>query len=95
MTRKQFLEVIKQAGFSNVISKRDGTFELRRGYFYRMGMSGSRWGEAVMSKLPEGMFELVSTGDKWASWPKESYFSAFIRPVTENVVHGVDKANKA
>lgn len=87
MTRKQFISIAEQAGFEagKIKAKKDGTFELRHSYFYTHGYTAEKWGEKVISALPEGEFELVRTSNKWAAWPHDSYFSAFVRPLAPGI----------
>ena len=83
MTRKQFLEIAIPLGYDphKIVRKKNGTFELRRSYFYTHGTTQEDWGRWVMGKLPAGQFELVETDNSWNAWPKDSYFSAFVKPL--------------
>ena len=61
-------------------AEKDGTFEVKRSYFYRHGRSAEGEGASIVKEAGSG-WELVSTSDRWAAWPKTSYFVAIIRYV--------------
>lgn len=63
----------------NIKVKRDGTVEVRRGYFYRHGNTGQLWVEEVSKKLSTPA--TVKGGDHWDVYPKPSYFYAIISEV--------------
>jgi len=63
----------------NIKVKRDGTVEVRRGYFYRHGNTGQLWADEVTKKL--STLATIKGGDHWAEWPKPSYFYAIISEV--------------
>jgi len=68
--------------------KRDGTIELREGYFYPHGRTPETWAKKVLADLREFAnleAEVVQTGDRYANWPKQSYFWVVVR-VTGEVV---------
>lgn len=65
-------------GVDKLIARKNGTFELQRGYYYRMNQTAERWGNCVATWTGE-RFELVEAFDHFAPWPKRSYFSAVLR----------------
>jgi len=58
--------------FDKTISKRDGTIEIRRGYFYRHGMTTEKFENRILKEIPTA--KIVDSGDNWQPWPKDSYF---------------------
>jgi len=73
---KKFLE--ENFFFDKVSRTRDGTFKIRKAFFYRGGMTASGWGRKVISQLREAGIDarLVRTEEEWKEWPKTSYFMA-------------------
>jgi len=64
-----------------ITCKRDGTVEAKRSYFYRFGKTASDFAASVQAQLEAAGIEAVVIGeDRWAAWPKTSYFVAVIRP---------------
>jgi hypothetical protein len=63
-----------------MISKKDGTLELRRGFFYRMNMDADKWGVKCLRAIKAAGIDasLVDTEEIWQAWPKDSWFSATI-----------------
>ena len=64
--------------------KQDGTVECRHAYFYRHGMSPDKLAEKIKAAIPEAM--IVDTEDRWAAWPKTSYFVVVFRVAAPEVV---------
>lgn len=59
--------------------KGDGRVEVRRTYFYTMGMNAQKWAEKVAMELTRAGFQVEVKGQNhWAAWPKQSYWSAFV-----------------
>lgn len=81
-TRTQIKNHILDAvsGVSKVVAKKDDTYSVRRGYFYRHGHTAVKWGERVTEQLGAD-FELVECNDIWKPWPQDSYFEAIVRKV--------------
>lgn len=50
--------------------KKDGTFMVRRGYFYRNGMDAERFRDVVVKSLESHGFscQVVDHGDHWAAF---------------------------
>ena len=82
---KSMKAIIGNLTKDQVIAKRDGTFSIRRGYFYRHGMSAERFASGVVLALQRGGLDvdLVDSHDMWNPWPRDSYFEAIVR-ITEN-----------
>ena len=72
--------------YDTVSRNKDGNIVIRRGYFYRNGMDGQKFGERIMEKLG-GAVTLVECGDHWApfrggaSVARSSHFYAVVKPV--------------
>lgn len=81
--KNQLINALNNEGIypDGVIAKKNGTFVVRKSYFYRHGMSAEKWGQRVMSGLDGNVFALVAHQDAWAEWPKTSYFEAVVKPV--------------
>lgn len=65
-------------GVDKLIARKNGSFELQRGYRHRMNLTPERWGECVATWASE-RFELVEAFDHFVPRPKNSYFSAVLR----------------
>jgi hypothetical protein len=68
-------------GIDKVVRHKNGTFSLKRGYFYRHGMDESKWASRVFDMLKKENvdFEIVESFDDWNTWPKDSWFVCIIR----------------
>jgi hypothetical protein len=55
-----------------VTSHRDGTVTYKVTYFYRYGRNEDRLVAEVLGLFPGST--IVAKGDRWAEWPRESYF---------------------
>lgn len=64
------------------VNKKDGSVEVKRSYFYRMGSSAESWADKVREACHcAGVTDVrVEDRDDWAAWPKSSYFVAVVRP---------------
>jgi hypothetical protein len=61
-------------------SRRDSTWEVRRGYFYRpTGFDEHDFSVAVA----KAGFKVLDYGDRFAHWPKDSYFWVKFQVVEE------------
>lgn len=74
--------------FAKVVCKRDGTIEIRQGYFYRHGMTAEKMENKVLKYIPTAT--IVESGDNWQPWPKDSYFWVQIR-LTEPVMETLER----
>ena len=63
-----------------IVSKKNGTMEIKHGYFYTFGNSAQKWGDKVMASKLSEFCNLVKVENRWAAWPKGSYFVAVIEP---------------
>ena len=94
MTAAKLQEILEANGCSPdlVSRKKDGTFRVVRGYFYRHNMDSQKWGERVMAALskpgPDVIgASLVDTCDHWHGFvggaktgsAQDSYFEAIVR----------------
>jgi hypothetical protein len=68
-----------------VIFKKDGTVEFRRSYFYRHGMDADQFAAAVEKRATKAGLNVMLTdsGDRWAPWPRDSYFWAIFAVKSE------------
>jgi len=76
---KLFKNMVRGAVRADKVTfRKDGTVEFRRAYFYRMGATAEKFGERVSRELTEAGFHVsdLQTEDRWAAWPKTSYFVA-------------------
>lgn len=69
--------VMDRVHCDKVVTKKDGTFAVRRGYFYRHGMTAEKLASEYTTALPE--FEVVNFSDHWNAWPKDSFFEVVVR----------------
>ena len=81
MNKKQVREALSGKGIDRVIAKKDGTFEARRSYFYRNGMTVVRFAEIVKSAVPN--VQILEERDRWNAWPRDSYFQVIFRVAGE------------
>jgi hypothetical protein len=57
--------------------KRDGTIEVKWSYFYRHGRTPETYAEQIKAAIPGA--EIVAVADRWAEWPKTSWFVVWFR----------------
>ena len=55
---------------------RDGVVQFKRSYFYRHGMTAEKFADCVCKQVADMGYVVrgVEAHDKWAAWPKTSYF---------------------
>lgn len=76
---KTYLQDQCQVCLDQIVCKRDGTLEVKRGYFYRFGTTAETWADSVAAALKTADIPAHVYGrDDWAAWPKTSYFTAVI-----------------
>lgn len=63
--------------FDRLTAKRDGTFLVKRAYFYRFDETADAWANKVRAALNHDYS--VIPRDDFAAWPKTSYFTAIVR----------------
>ena len=84
---KKALDAKASDGFfyDRLVAKKDGTFEVKRHYFYHHGQTAQWWAERVQValKLAGAPFEVVGNRDDWRAWPKDSYLVAVVRATQE------------
>jgi len=80
--RKLKAYVRDNAFVDKVMCCRDGSVELRKYFFYRMGKTAESWGGKVQCWLPEE-WKLLRTVEEWRQWPKDSWFVAVVVPSKE------------
>ena len=70
-----------------IISKKDGTLCLRKGFFYTHGKDAewtklaSDWGQKIIDALGNRI-RLISCEEHWNEWPKDSYWEAIVEVLT-------------
>jgi len=83
MTKKKITKKYLEENFffDKVNKTREGTFKIRRSYFYRHGIDEDKWGREVIAQLKKVGIEakVVKTRDEFKSWPKHSYFMAEVK----------------
>lgn len=83
MTAQQLKKEIKATDEIHVddIRVRKGKVEILRSYFYRHGASAEKFAEDVDLLLGlTAAGHKVTHEDRWAQWPKESYFVVIVEP---------------
>ena len=67
--------------YDRLTAKKDGTFEVKRSYFYYHGFHAKDWGAKVQAALDAAgvRFKVVDTRDDWRVWPKDSFLVAVAR----------------
>lgn len=55
-----------------LIQKKDGSFEFRKGYFYRHGATTERYVNAILKVFPRA--KILESYDNFQPWPRDSYF---------------------
>lgn len=81
------IRIATQSIADTVGKKKDGSFVIRRGYFYRQGLDSEKFKNAVLKALKDHGFEAqaVEHGDHWApfkggaSLAQSSHFYVVIR----------------
>lgn len=82
--QKEVKNILSYTTADAVICRKDGTVEAKTSYFYRHGMTGEKYAEQVRDILHRsGIPARVVGEDRYANWPKTSYFVAIITPVYE------------
>lgn len=75
-----FVPSAKNIYVDHVVCKADGSAEVKKGYFYRCGMTATKWAAEVADALNGARLNVVATGrDDYADWPRTSYFVAIVR----------------
>ncbi len=67
-----------------VICRKDGSVEMRRGFFYTHGYTSGRWGDDMIDALKAAGVDhgKVESEECWFEWPKDSYWAARVYPTT-------------
>jgi hypothetical protein len=67
-----------------MICKKDGSVEFRKTYFYTMGRTARTWADNIVADFANAgiAVEPGFVHDTWQAWPKDSYFSVTVRPVS-------------
>ncbi len=87
-TEKAFQNAVKSAlnttDANAIICRKNGTVEVKRSYFYTFGDTAQKYADRVREALHrDGIPAHVAGEDRWAAWPKTSYFVAIVSPVYE------------
>ncbi len=78
LTRMQVEEALARVNYDRFIVKRNGTVDIRRGYFYTFGLTAERYAQHVMTHIGY-CAELVSCSTERRDWPADSYWSVIVR----------------
>lgn len=82
MSNTAFRNAIRRAVCADQITFREnGTTVFKRSYFYRHGQSAESFAEQVRQQVALAGFVPchVQAEDKWAAWPRVSYFVVTMR----------------
>lgn len=89
-TGKAFQNAIKDSlakadyTIDQVICRKNGNVEVKKSYFYTFGETAEKYAAKVRENLHnDGIPAHVIGEDRWAAWPKTSYFVAIVSPVIE------------
>lgn len=85
MTNKEIREKLETQHWDRITFKQDsrdgmvhkGDVYVRKGYFYRHGMTPDALCDRVLKVFPEA--KIIDSGDHWAPWPRESYMWVIFR----------------
>jgi hypothetical protein len=77
---KTFIQDVAPVFADQIVCKKTGEIELKRGYFYTFRKTAEGWAASVeqalrMADIPG----CVTFRDEWANWPKTSYFTAIVK----------------
>jgi hypothetical protein len=62
-----------------IICKKDGSVEVKKSYFYTFGRDSETWAREVKDALDrENVDCKVGHENRWATWPKTSFFVAIL-----------------
>jgi len=95
VSKKQVKEAViiasGQVHSEKTIAKQDGTYEVRKSFFYTHGGSSEKWAEKVSNTLPG--VRVVTSTEYWKAWPKTSYWATLFEVIDPEAlvefVHGV------
>jgi hypothetical protein len=77
--QQQVKRVITDAGNlhpDRIVCKKDGTVEVRFGFFYRHGQTAELWGDKVQNCVNQVVAaEVTHCREVWQAWPKDSYWA--------------------
>lgn len=87
---KTFQNAVKDAltkfdgTIDQVICRKNGNVEVKKSYYYTFDDSATKYADRIREVMErEGLGASVRGEDRWAAWPKTSYFVAIISPVIE------------
>ena len=77
MTFKKFVEE-NFMFVDKTVRHKDGSFYLKRGFFYRHGLTAEKHVERIVKQFKElGVeYELLDSYEDWNAWPKDSWMVA-------------------
>ena len=79
--QKRVKEDLEESGVyaDKTVCKKNGTVEVKKGYYYKLGSSAERWAVHVKKGLEStGLSVKVDSRDDWKRWPATSYFVAVV-----------------
>lgn len=89
-TEKAFQNAVKNSlakadyTIDQVICRKNGNVEAKDSYFYTFGKTAEKYADQIRETLHrDGIPANVTSENRWAAWPKTSYFVAIISPVIE------------
>ena len=77
--KKQVTRKLEAAGIhpDTFTAKKDGTVEVKRGYYYRHGQTSEKWAQRIQAALGSE-FKVIDHRDDFRAWPKDSEFVAVV-----------------
>lgn len=79
MTATKLTDVMNSNGvYADKVFKSQGTFKVRRSFYYRHGQTASGWAAQVQEAVAAEQMHVVDNREVWADWPKESYWEATV-----------------
>lgn len=81
MTRKELNILFADRGLhvEKFSVKKNGDIEIMRSYFYRHNDTAEKFASRTANALRDSKLTWVRSEDRWAAWPRDSYFVAIFR----------------
>jgi hypothetical protein len=76
MVREQITK--SRLSFDKMISKRDGTIVLRKGFFYRFGYDSNKFADDVTIAAQGLGVKVIEHFENWQRWPRDSYWEVVL-----------------
>jgi hypothetical protein len=78
---KRVLDRDPKLFYDRLTAKKDGSFEVKRSYFYHHGVYAKDWAAKVAEALERAgaPFKVVGSRDDYRNWPQQSYLVAVVQ----------------